>query len=161
MTEPTEKFWKRLLLHLEEGKVIPVIGPELVTIEEAGTSIPLYHWLARTLAEQIDLPWSDLPDPFDLNNVVSQSIRNGEDRDELYPRLLQILRKAPTTLSPALCALVSIPNFKLFVSLTFDSQLELALAQAFHGVMPRTIAYATNAVLTNKAVCGVTQNWTL
>jgi hypothetical protein len=146
MTEPTEKFWKRLLLHLEEGKVIPVIGPELVTIEEAGTSIPLYHWLARTLAEQIDLPWSDLPDPFDLNNVVSQSIRNGEDRDELYPRLLQILRKAPTTLSPALCALASIPKLKLFVSLTFDSQLELALAQACHGVMPRTIAYATNAV---------------
>jgi hypothetical protein len=72
------------------------------------------------------LPFSDLPDPFDLNDVVAQSIRRGDERDELYPRLLQILRKAPTKLSPALCSLAGIPTFKLFVSLTFDSQLELA-----------------------------------
>lgn len=146
MPESLERFWEDLLLFVEEGKVIPVIGPELVTVEEDGTSIPLYHWLARSLAERIDLPLADLPDPFDLNDVVAQSIRNGDERDELYPRLLQILRKAPTTLSPGLCALASIPNFKLFVSLTIDSQLELALARACHGVMPRTIACATNAV---------------
>jgi hypothetical protein len=146
MTKPTEVFWEHLLLSVEEGKVIPVIGPELVTVEEDGTSLPLYHWLARKLAERIDLSCSDLPDPFCLNDVVAQSIRNGEDRYKLYPSLLQILRKAPTTLSPALCALASIPKFKLFVSLTFDSQLELAVSQSCHGGMPRTIAYAANAV---------------
>ncbi|HHG2223887.1 TPA: toll/interleukin-1 receptor domain-containing protein [Synechococcus sp. WH 5701] len=146
MPESLERFWEDLLLFVEEGKVIPVIGPELVAVEEGGNSIPLYHWLARSLAERIDLPFSDLPDPFDLNDVVAQSIRRGDERDELNPRLLQILRKAPTTLSPALRALASIPTFKVFVSLTFDSQLELALAQACHGAKPRTIACATNTV---------------
>lgn len=146
MPELPERTWEDLLLFVEEGKVIPVIGPELVAVEEGGESIPLYHWLARALAERIDLPFSDLPDPFDLNDVVAQSIRRGDERDELYPRLLQILRKAPAKLSPALCALASIPRFKLFVSLTFDSQLEMALAEACHGAMPRTIACATNSV---------------
>lgn len=42
MPEPLERFWEDLLLFIEEGQVIPVIGPELVTIEEGGTSIPLY-----------------------------------------------------------------------------------------------------------------------
>ncbi|MCP9772312.1 hypothetical protein KBY66_06700 [Synechococcus sp. Tobar12-5m-g] len=77
MPESLERFWEDLLLFVEEGKVIPVIGPELVTVEEDGTSIPLYHWLARSLAERIDLPFSDLPDPFDLNDVVAQSIHLG------------------------------------------------------------------------------------
>jgi len=44
---------------VEEGKVIPVIGPELVTVEEDGASLPLYDWLARSLAERIDLGTPD------------------------------------------------------------------------------------------------------
>lgn len=74
----------------------------------------------RKLAELIDIPLNDLQDPFDLNDVVAQSIRRGDDRDELYPRLLQILRKAPAILPPALCALwpvfpnliVCVPDFR-------------------------------------------------
>ena len=53
MPEPPERFWEDLLLFIDEGKVIPVIGPELVTIEEGGTQIPLYQWLAHRLANRI------------------------------------------------------------------------------------------------------------
>jgi hypothetical protein len=146
MTAPSERFWEELLLFMEEGKVIPVIGPELVTIKEGETTVSLTHWLAQRLAERIELPLSDLPDPFDLNDVVAQSIHRGDDRDELYPGIFQILRTAPTQPSHAICSLASIPNLKLFVSLTFDHQLEMAIAQACHGAMPRTISYSPNAL---------------
>jgi len=43
MPDSLERFWEDLLLFVEEGKVIPVIGPELVTVEHDGTSILLYH----------------------------------------------------------------------------------------------------------------------
>ena len=51
MPEPSERFWEDLLLWIEDGRVIPVIGPELVTIDDGGTQVPLYSWLARRLAE--------------------------------------------------------------------------------------------------------------
>lgn len=146
MSEPPERFWEDLLLFIDEGKVIPVIGPELITVEEGDTQIPLYRWLAERLAERIELPRGKQLGPFDINDIVANSIRRGDERDELYPRLLQILRAAPPTPSPWISALAAIPNFKLFVSLTFDSQLEIALAQACHGQLPETIAYSPNAV---------------
>jgi hypothetical protein len=146
MSEPPERFWEDLLLFIDEGKVIPVLGPELMTIEEVGKPIPLYQWLAQHLAEKIELPGEDLPDPLDINTVVALSIRRGDERDELYPRLLQVLRQAPPTPSPSIRALAAIPNFKLFVSLTFDNQLETAIGQACHGQQPQTISYSPNAV---------------
>jgi hypothetical protein len=142
----SEEFWGELILFIEEGKVIPVIGPELVTVDDGGTQVPLYSWLARKLAERIDLPLADLPDPIDLNDVVAQSVRRDDDRDGLYPKLLQILRSAPSTPSPALSALAGIQGFKLFVSLTFDSQLAAALSQVRFGAAPTTVAYGTNAL---------------
>ena len=146
MAVPPKRFWEDLLLFVEEGKVIPVIGPELVTLEEGGSTVQLYHWLARRLAEEIELPLSDLPDPFNLNDVVAQSIHRGDERDALYPKILRILRTAPTTPSPALRSLANLAKLKLFVSLTFDNQLETAVTQARHGAIPNTIFYATNAL---------------
>jgi len=147
MPEPSERFWEDLLLWIEEGRVIPVIGPELVTVDDCGTQVPLYSWLARKLAEEIGMPVADLPDPFVLNDVVVHSLRNHNDqRDEIYSTLRRILSRVPSNPSPALTALAGIQGFKLFVSLTFDSQLANALSQVHHGAPPRSVVYTTNAV---------------
>ena len=147
MPEPAERFWEDLLLWIEEGRVIPVIGPELVTVDDGGTQVPLYSWLARRLAEEIDMPLADLPDEFDLNDVVVKSLRSHNDqRDEIYSTLRRILSRVPSNPSPALTALAGIQGFKLFVSLTFDSQLANALTQVHHGATPRSVVYTTNEV---------------
>jgi len=147
MPEPSERFWEDLLDWIEDGRVIPVIGPELVTVDDGGTQVPLYSWLARRLAEEIGMPLSDLPDPFDLNDVVVKSLRSHNDqRDEIYSTLRRILSRVPSDPSPALTALAGIQGFKLFVSLTFDSQLAKALSQVHHGATPRSVVYTTNEV---------------
>ena len=147
MPAPSERFWEDLLLFIEEGKVIPVVGPELVTVREGGLQIPLLQWLARRLAAAIDLPTTALPGSFGLNDVVSLHMRqHGGERDDLYARLLQILREAPPEPSPALRALAGIGPLRLFVSLSFDSHLAAAIAKARSSPTPQAIAYSTNAV---------------
>ena len=146
MADPSERFWDDLLLFIEEGKVIPVVGPELVTVREGEQDVPLYDWLARRLALAVELSSADLPPAFDLNDVVALHLRRSGEREELYSRLLRILRDAPPAPSQPLLALAGIPGFDLFVSLTFDSLLAQALSRARPGAVPEQIAYSTNAV---------------
>jgi hypothetical protein len=146
MTEPSERFWENLLLFIDEGKVIPVVGQELVSIAQGDQQVPLYGWLAQRLADEIELPVAGLPGPLDIHTVVAQSIRRGDERDELYPRILQLLRKTSFAPSRALRGLAEISSLKLFVSTTFDQQLEAALTEAYLGQKPRTISYSPNAV---------------
>jgi hypothetical protein len=49
MTARPEEFWDDLLAFIEEGRAIPVVGPELLTIAVNGRETPLY----RALAEQL------------------------------------------------------------------------------------------------------------
>ncbi|MCW5632913.1 MAG: toll/interleukin-1 receptor domain-containing protein [Rubrivivax sp.] len=146
MVHPTSQFWDDLLLFIEDGRVIPVIGPELVTVADGDTSLPLVQWLARGLARVLELPAADLPAAFDLNDVVALHVRRGGERDMLYARLLQLLRKAPAAPAPALAALAGIAPLKLFVSMCFDSQLEAALSRQRPGTPAQVVAYAPNAL---------------
>jgi hypothetical protein len=147
MPELPERFWEDLIYMIEEGKVIPVIGPELVTVDDGGTQVPLYSWLARRLAKEIEMSLADLPDPFDLNDVVVKWLSTHKDqRDEIYTTLGRIMKGVPSDPSPALTALAGIQGFKLFVSLTFDSQLAEALSLVRHVATPRPVVYTIKNV---------------
>ena len=43
MSDLPEYFWDDLLDYIEADKVIPIIGPELVTVPAADGEIPLYR----------------------------------------------------------------------------------------------------------------------
>jgi hypothetical protein len=47
--------WDELVLYIQNRQVIPVVGPELITIECDGARILLTRWLAPRLAEQLKL----------------------------------------------------------------------------------------------------------
>ncbi|HEX9710342.1 MAG TPA: hypothetical protein VGB42_10310, partial [Candidatus Thermoplasmatota archaeon] len=47
-----EEDWDELILYVRSRQVIPVVGPELVTVEHEGARVPLTRWLAPRLAEQ-------------------------------------------------------------------------------------------------------------
>src|SRR5918996_4412896 len=124
-----KEFWVDLLDFIEEGKVIPVIGSELVTVREGDREVPLVCWIAKRLAADLSLPIGKLPEGVDLNDVVSMHLRqHGErEREELYAKIHRMLRNATLTPPESLLALSSIPKLDLFVSLTFDSLLADAL----------------------------------
>jgi len=82
MPDLQEDFWDNLLDYIDDRKVIPVIGPELVTVREDDGDVPLYRWIAQRLAGDLKLPIAELPEGFDLNDVVSmhQTQRLGQWR---------------------------------------------------------------------------------
>src|SRR6476619_5450771 len=59
MTARSEEFWDDLLAFMEEGRVVPVVGPELLTIAVNGRETSLYRALAEQLLRANGLEPSD------------------------------------------------------------------------------------------------------
>ena len=45
----TERLWDQVLQFIEEGRVIPVVGPELLTLEVGGRTAHLYGYLVSRI----------------------------------------------------------------------------------------------------------------
>jgi hypothetical protein len=122
----TPEDWDELLLDIQNRQVIPIVGPELVTIEHDGARVPLTRWLAPRLAENLKLP--NAAKFTGLNKVAcAYLLTEKSDRLNIYKgvrRLLHDLRFEPP---PALLQLAQITDFDLFISSTFDPLLALAL----------------------------------
>lgn len=147
MAEPQEGFWDNLLDFIQDRTVVPVIGSELVTVREGDQDVSIYRWLAQRLASDLRLPTAELPQDFDLNDVVSLHLRLRGEREELYAQIHRMLRNAALTPPEPLRALAGIPGFDLFVSLTFDSLLADALGTARPGGGPvEQIVYSPNKI---------------
>jgi hypothetical protein len=143
-----EDAWDDLLSFIEERRVIPIVGPELLQIETPAGRKLLYDWLAERLATKLNIDTSDLPTPYTLNDVVCLFLAARGRREEAYVRLRGILRDANIEPSPALRRLASITDFDLFVSSTFDPLLENAINLERFGGAPtaEVISYAPNRV---------------
>jgi len=143
--------WDDLLSYIEDKRVIPIIGPELLEVHtETGPRL-LYDWLAEKLAAKLNVDVSQLPQPYNLNDVVCWFLSMRGRREEAYVRLRAILREAAFAPPRALQRLATITDFDLFVTTTFDSLLEDALNQvrfpsAQANAATDVLAYAPNRV---------------
>jgi hypothetical protein len=143
-----EDAWEDLLDFIEERRVIPIVGPELLMVEtETGPRL-LYDWVAEKLAVKLGVDATLLPQPCTLNDVVCWFLASRGRREEAYTRLRSILRDANFTPPTALRRLAQITDFDLFVTTTFDSLLEQAInAERFHGAQStEVVAYSPNRV---------------
>jgi hypothetical protein len=129
---PTDSdFWEDLLIFIEEGKVIPVIGESIVTFGDDDSN--LYQWLAKRLAEKLQVPPGQLSENPTLNDVVCRHLLNGGARNVIYTRLHRVLRDECPTPGTTLRELASISAFNLFLTTTFDPLLENALNAERYG----------------------------
>lgn len=140
-----EDAWDDLLSFIEEGRVIPIIGPELLEVETDAGPRGLYDWLAEKLASRLSIDTTQLPSAYTLNDVVCWYTASRGRREDAYVRLRSILREAEFAPPPALRKLAEIRDFDLYVSTTFDPLLEQALA-ASRG-QPEVLSYAPNKVV--------------
>jgi hypothetical protein len=143
-----EDAWEDLLNYIEEKRVIPIVGPELLRVETDTGPRLLYEWLAEKLAARLNVDVRTLPSPFTLNDVVCQFLAARGRREEAYTRLRTILRETTFATPPALRQLAQITDFDLFVTTTFDPLLEQALnAERFGGAAStEVVAYSPNRV---------------
>jgi hypothetical protein len=140
--------WDDLLNFIEERRVIPIIGPELLKVETESGSRLLYDWIAEKLAAKLNVDTSELPQPYTLNDVVCWFLAARGRREEAYTRVRSILRDASFAPPLALRQLAQITDFDLFVTTTFDPLLEQAVnLERFQGAQStEVIAYSPNRV---------------
>jgi TIR domain/SIR2-like domain len=140
--------WGDLLDYIEDKRVVPIVGPELLTVDTDSGPRQLYDWLAEKLAGKLGVDTALLPDPYTLNDVVCWFLASRGRREEAYTRLRGVLRDATFAPPRALTQLAQITDFDLFVTTTFDPLLEQALnAERFAGAQStEVVAYAPNRV---------------
>jgi len=140
--------WDDLLNYIEERRVIPIIGPDLLRVQTERGLRPLYEWLAERLAARLQVNPADLPQPLTLNDVVCAYLGQRGRREEAYTRLRSIMREASFEPPAALRQLARITDFDLYVTTTFDPLLEQAVNLERYGGQPtaEVIAYAPNRV---------------
>ena len=124
----SEKEWRNLLRAIRNGRVIPVLGPELVTVTDEGNELSLYEFLAPKLAKELALKNSG--DYSSINQVACDALLQGTPRQDIYDEirsLMDQLQGLPP--NESLLQLASIENFNFFINGTFDDQLFHALTE--------------------------------
>jgi len=141
--------WDDLLSFIEERRVIPIVGPELLRVPTDGGPRMLFDWAAERLAARLNVNTAELPRPYTLNDVVCVFLAGRGRREEAYVRLRSIIKDAGFEPPPALRHLAAISDFDLFVSTTCDSLLESAINLERFSGSPTTevLSYAPNRVV--------------
>lgn len=129
MGEQEEDLWERLLQAIESGKVVPLIGRDALQVDAEGGPRRFESLVAERLATSLGVPLDSLPDDFDLNEVFCRTtnvrgIMPAKYNSSVYTILKSVKMRPPEVLQ----RLVRIPKLRLFVSLTFDTLLEQAIA---------------------------------
>jgi len=141
--------WDDLLNFIEERRVIPIVGPELLMVSTDRGPRLLHDWVAERLAVRLNVNTSELPQPYTLNDVVCWFLANRGRREEAYVRLRSIIKDANFEAPATLRKLAAITDFDLFVSTTFDSLLETAINLERSGGTASTdvLSYSPNRVV--------------
>jgi hypothetical protein len=132
----TERLWDQLLDFIAEGRVIPVVGPELLMLDISGETKLLYSYLAQRLAKRLQID----TEPADtLNTIACRYLSGGGQREDIYPELKRVMPLPPEIKPPeALVKLAEIRPLKLFVSTSFDPLLAYTLNQVRYGGLEKT-----------------------
>jgi hypothetical protein len=143
-----EDAWDDLLNYIEERRVIPIVGPDLLRVNTPNGLRPLYEWLAEKLAVRLNVDPVGLPRPLTLNDVLCCYLGQRGRREEAYTRLRSIMREVEFEPPLALRQLAQITDFNLFVTTTFDPLLEQAVnLERYAGTSgAEVLAYAPNRV---------------
>ena len=149
ITTLDDDAWDDLLSFIEERRVIPIVGPELLMVATEHGPRLLFDWAAERLAARLNVNVRDLPQPYTLNDVVCVFLAGRGRREEAYVRLRSIIKDANLEPPAAIRQLAAITDFDLYVSTTADSLLETAINQARFAGTPtaEVLSYAPNRVV--------------
>ena len=126
-TSFNKRSWERLLTGIEEQKVIPIIGPELLIMEIDGVQTTFYQHLAGRLADNLEVDTAELVVGYSLNEVAELFLAEHGDPADIYFEIRQIVAETDWPIPIPLRQLAGIHHFRLFLSITFDPFMKQAL----------------------------------
>lgn len=147
--EDESEYFDTLLAHIEERRVVPVIGADLLAVTYRGQTMPLYEAVARQFLELYSRAGTvELPPGHELHAAVC-AVLDDRRRDpySVLPRALNaVLKDTLDEVMQPLRDLASIDAFSLFVTTTIDDLLVRAIDAVRHGGMAKTrsIVHAPN-----------------
>ncbi len=123
-----KKFWRNLLAKMDEGLVIPVIGRNLIEVEKDSETVLLNKLLAEHITKDcgFELPYKN-SSLFDAVALVRKEAPS-EDLPSIIHSGLKEIAKSYTP-SDTLNKLASITDFKLYITLGFDSFLKNSIVE--------------------------------
>ena len=146
--EREELFWDKLILDIEDGRVVPVVGRGALKVNYNGENVGYYELVAQKLAELFKVSSERLHADEELNTVVGRYLEKNTHRDleRIYRHVPKLLLQLNRPIIDSLVRLASIRYFELFVSTTIDSLLSDALERA-RGQLPTSISYSPESDL--------------
>lgn len=118
--------WDDLLDLVQEGQIVPVIGPGLFTTPDGSNYVAQ---LAVRLAQYLKLPSASLPYGRELHTVASWYFAKGGQPDRLYAALNRLAVDSGP-IPESLLDLSKISALRLFLTTSFDPFLARALKEA-------------------------------
>ncbi len=139
MTKASDSFpWDVLLASIDEGRVVPVVGQELLVFDRGGRQVLLQEVLADALKERLGIDGDPTAGRTELNRIASQFLEGGGHRGMLYSAAHAFLSSARLPTPSPLRQLAKIRGLQLFVSTTFDRFMQRALDEERFGGDGRT-----------------------
>ena len=136
-------FWDTLLQLIEEGKVVPIAGQDLLIVDTPVGPKLLYTYLAEQLADYLGVSAENLSLGSELNDVAYRFLAQSNQVEDIYPALKAVASKAEALPVPEpLLQLADIRPLQLFVTTTFDSFLTRAINQKRFGGNLKTKVFA-------------------
>ena len=133
----SEDFWDDILGHLRDRVLLPVVGPELVTVQDGERRVSLSRLLGERVAARYQLDVNPLSG---LDDAVGAFLatRGSREGERLYRVVNDLVSDLDSPPPEALRQLAGIRDFRLFLSTTFDPLLARALNEVRFGGEPRT-----------------------
>ena len=135
-----ESLWRTLLLLVEAGEVVPIVGRDLLQLAPPAEPSHLYARLAQGVARRLGVPFNPAEITSDpLNAVACRYLTANDDARQIYIAVFEESKTLPSAgIPPSLLKLAEIDKFKLFVTTTFDTSLPDAINTAKFNGSPMT-----------------------
>lgn len=125
-----ERSWDRLLKSIEDGLVVPVLGPQTLIAE--GSNDSFQAQVARRLLQfyDSDAGSNPLPPFHELNEAVTRLKRDHSIQDlygDIHDAIEQLTPRSEAAIPEPVKQIAAITHFRLFVTLTPDELLARSL----------------------------------
>lgn len=126
-TDPDEPLWDKLTQNIIEGKVIPVIGPELLTVNNVNINKFIIDGLGRKLGMTTSpRSYSEIVYAPEYKAVFG---KRDADRDRIYNVVNKVLAKTKFPATPQLERFLSIRQFPFVITTSFAPIVEQTMSQ--------------------------------